>query len=234
MRKILITNDDGIGSDGLIRLAEAAKNFGEVWVIAPMHQRSGASHSITLHEHLDVYPHDFPVEGIKAYACSGTPGDCGRVGSLSVMSTKPDVVLSGINLGYNVATDLQYSATVGAAFEAAFQGYRAIALSEHINGIHEVTDAYLTEILDEYIDFDAGYGRIVNVNFPGCTLSECGGLLAKASHTGRVIWLKEREDTYDHRKIQTGRAADEVPDGDGQIFPACTFKRIRSSVGDTG
>ena len=191
MRTILITNDDGIVSDGIIRLAKTAREFGEVWVIAPMHQRSGASHSITLHDPLDVYPHDFPVEGVKAYACSGTPGDCVRVGSLSVMSTKPDVVLSGINLGYNVATDLQYSATVGAAFEAAFQGYRAIALSEHINGCHEVTDAYLKEILDEYIDFDAGYGHIVNVNFPGCTLSECGGILRNTATSHSSIY-------YDH------------------------------------
>ena len=61
MRKILITNDDGIEADGLIRLAEAAKEFGEVWVVAPDSQRSAASHSITLRHHVDIYPHDFPV-----------------------------------------------------------------------------------------------------------------------------------------------------------------------------
>ncbi|MBO4901038.1 MAG: 5'/3'-nucleotidase SurE [Lachnospiraceae bacterium] len=191
MRKILITNDDGIESAGIIRLAEAALEYGEVWVIAPMHQRSGASHSISLHDPLDVIPHDFPVKGVTAFACSGTPSDCVRVGSLSVMPYKPDVVLSGINLGFNVATDLQYSATVGAAFEAAFQGYRAIALSEHLNGCHEVTDAYLKEILDEYIDFDAGYGHIVNVNFPGCALSEYRGILRNTATSHSSIY-------YDH------------------------------------
>ena len=105
-RRILITNDDGIDSDGIARLAQAAKEFGEVWVVAPTHQRSAASHCITLREPIDVYPHDFPVKGVHAYSCSGTPADCVRVGGLSVMPAKPDVVLSGINFGYNVATDI--------------------------------------------------------------------------------------------------------------------------------
>lgn len=183
-RRILITNDDGIDADGIVRLARAAKEFGEVWVVAPAHQRSAASHCITLREPIDVYPHDLPVDGVYAYSCSGTPADCVRVGSLSVMPKKPDVVLSGINFGYNVATDIQYSATAGAAFEAAFQGYTAIALSEHMNGCHEVTDAYLSDILTEYIDVRLGYGQILNVNFPGCPLSDFNGILRdrKTSH----------------------------------------------------
>ena len=102
-RRILITNDDGIDSGGIARLAKAAKDFGEVWVVAPQHQRSAASHCITLREPIDVYPHDFAVEGVHAYSCSGTPADCVRVGGLSVMPVRPDVVLSGINFGYNVA-----------------------------------------------------------------------------------------------------------------------------------
>ncbi len=176
MRKILITNDDGIVSDGIIRLAEAAREFGEVWVVAPDSQRSAASHSITLRHPVDIYPHDFPVDGVKAFSCSGTPGDCVRVGSLSVMDERPDVVLSGINFGYNVATDIQYSATAGAAFEAAFQGYHAIALSEGISGNHEVTDAYLHDILKEALEVKLEYGEIVNINFPDCTLKELKGV----------------------------------------------------------
>lgn len=184
MRKILITNDDGIDAGGIVRLAEAAREYGEVWVVAPAHQRSAVSHCITLREPIDIYPHDFAVSGVHAYSCSGTPADCVRVGGLSVMPQRPDVVLSGINFGYNVATDIQYSATAGAAFEAAFQGYVAIALSEHLNGCHEVTDAYLKDILDEYIDVRLGYGQILNVNFPGCRLPEFKGILKdrKTSH----------------------------------------------------
>lgn len=184
MRSILITNDDGIAADGLLRLAAAAKEFGEVWVVAPDSQRSAMSHSITLREPIDVFPHDFPVSGVRAYSCSGTPGDCVRVGSLNIMPHKPDAVLSGINFGYNVASDIQYSATAGAAFEAAFQGYLSIALSEAASPCHEVTDTYLREILAELLEQPPMPNSIWNVNFPGCSLAECGGILRerKVSH----------------------------------------------------
>ncbi len=181
MRSILITNDDGIAADGLVRLAAAASAFGEVWVVAPESQRSAASHSISLHDHIDVFPHDFPVPGVHAFACSGTPGDCVRVGSLNVMPHRPDAVLSGINFGFNVASDIQYSATAGAAFEAAFQGLRAIALSEPATGLHAVTDAYLQEILARLLDEEPIPGQIRNVNFPDCPLTACRGI---RWHTG--------------------------------------------------
>ena len=175
--RILITNDDGIQAAGIIRLARAAKEFGEVWVVAPESQRSAASHSISLHNAIDIYQcEDFPIEGVHAYSCSGTPGDCVRVGSLSVMPAKPDVVLSGINFGLNVASDIQYSATAGAAFEAAFQGYHAIALSEGCN-FSDVTDKYIREILKKLLDSPLEAGNIHNVNFPDCPLSDCQGIL---------------------------------------------------------
>ena len=175
--KILITNDDGIMADGLIRLAKAAAVHGEVWVVAPDRQRSAASHSITLHTHIDLHPYELPVEGVHAFACSGTPCDCIRVGSLNVVPGRPDVVLSGINFGYNAASDIQYSATAGAAFEAVFQGRPAIAFSEGADGCHEVTDAYLKDILAELLKEPVRPGQIWNVNFPDCPLSDCRGVL---------------------------------------------------------
>ena len=189
MKKILITNDDGIDSPGIARLAEAANDFGEVWVVAPMHQRSAASHCITLREPIDVYPHDFPVKGVKAFACSGMPADCVRVGGLSVLPSKPDVVLSGINDGYNMATDLQYSATVGAAFEAAFQGWLAIALSEKYGGPREVTDAYLKEVLKECLDMKTAYDQVINVNFPGCSLADFRGIKRDCRTSSSSIYI---------------------------------------------
>ena len=191
MRKILITNDDGIEAGGIIRLAEVAKEFGEVWVIAPAHQRSAASQSITLREPVEIKAHDFPVEGVKAFACSGTPADCVRVGSLSVMPYKPDVVLSGINYGYNVATDIQYSATCGAAFEAAFQGYISIALSEDAHKCHDVTDAYIKELLEEYIDVKRD---------PSGKVGDCKGICRNVGTSSdsfyhdRYKMLEEKED----------------------------------------
>ncbi len=92
------------------------------------------------------------------------------------MPEKPDVVLSGINDGYNVATDIQYSATAGAAFEASFQGYHAIALSECFGAPHEVTDKYLKDMIKEGLDIELDYGEIVNINFPGCKLSDFKGI----------------------------------------------------------
>ena len=176
-KRILITNDDGIHSEGIRRLAETAKDFGEVWVVAPDSQCSAASHCITLSHSVEIHPYDFPVPEIQAFSCSGTPGDCVRVGSLNVMPERPDAVFSGINYGYNLATDIQYSATAGAAFEAEFQGYLAAAFSEEACTRHEVTDRYLKEIMAELIEEEYVPGQIINVNFPGCALSECRGIL---------------------------------------------------------
>lgn len=225
MKKILITNDDGINADGLIRLVKAAREFGEVWVVAPESQRSAASHSITLHKPIDVYPYELKLEEhhqidqldfgraedgelkdpdspkaegcshdfvgsmastvceqsekgkVHAFSCSGTPADCVRVGSLNIMPEKPDVVLSGINYGYNACSDIQYSATAGAAFEGTFQGCLSIALSEGADSCHEVTDAYLRKVLSILMEKEPVKGQIYNVNFPQCKLSECKGIL---------------------------------------------------------
>lgn len=189
MRKILITNDDGIKAEGLIKLADCATSFGEVWVVAPESERSAASHCITLKTHIDIYEYpDFPVENVRAFLCSGTPGDCVRVGSLNVMDEKPDLVLSGINFGYNVASDIQYSATCGAAFEANFQGYPAIALSEEIHGDHEVLDKYLHEILEKHIDTSYIPGQILNINFPDCPLSDYRGIMEDTTVSTGMIY----------------------------------------------
>jgi len=176
-RKILITNDDGIDADGLIRLVECAKEFGEVWVVAPDSQRSAMSHSLTLRHSVDVWEVDFPVEGVHAYACDGTPVDCVRIGIHNIVPGGPDNVFSGINLGFNMASDLQYSATVGAAFEAVFNGVHAIAFSEGFDDEHLPTKKYIKEIMAELIDKSLGVNQIWNVNFPQCSLEECGGIL---------------------------------------------------------
>lgn len=191
MLSILITNDDGIAAEGIIRLAKAAKELGEVWAVAPDGQRSAVSHAISIHNSFDVYPHSFPVAGVRAYSCSGTPGDCVRAGILAIMPKKPDLVISGINNGFNVATDIQYSGTAGAAFEAAFQGCRAIAISEGVGDCHEVADKYLGGILRELIDKKLGYGQVFNVNIPACPLSEFKGIL-RDRKVSRGMFYRDR------------------------------------------
>ncbi len=192
MKRILITNDDGIEADGLIRLTRAALKFGEVWVVAPESQRSACSHAITLRTSIEITPFpEFPVEGVKAFACSGTPADCVRVGGLNVLPERPDVLLSGINYGYNAATDIQYSGTLGAAFEGAFQGYHAIAVSESADECHEIADAYLDEVLEEAMELKLAYGQVVNINFPHGPLSGCKGI-KRDRKVSRGMFYKDR------------------------------------------
>jgi len=179
MKRILITNDDGIEAPGLVRLAAAAKAFGEVTVVAPHQERSGLSRSITVKKPVDLVPHAFPVPGVSAWCCSGTPSDCVRVGVSWLIPEKPDLILSGINAGYNTGAEIQYSATVGAALEAAFFGIPAIALSESFGPDHSVTDRFLPRILADLQDQGPGPDAVFNVNFPS---GSCRGIL-----TGRTV-----------------------------------------------
>lgn len=201
MRKILITNDDGIDADGILRLAQTAKEFGEVWVVAPDSQRSAMSHSITLRHSIEAWKVEFPVAGVHAYACNGTPADCVRIGVCNIVPGKLNHVLSGINYGFNMATDLQYSATVGAAFEAAFQKVHTIAFSEEACEIHEVSDRYLKEIMAELLEKPLEENQIWNVNFPGCRLAECKGILRDRVVSNDVFY----QDHYTETIVSEGR-----------------------------
>ena len=207
-RKILIVNDDGIRSDGLARLAREAANYGEVWVVAPDGQRSAASHSITIDDPLYVTPVAFGVEGVHAFSCSGLPSDCVRLGAKYIMPQEPDVVFSGINNGFNVGTDIQYSATVAAAFDAAMAGYPTVAFSEGFSlderarayG-HKVTDIYLPQVMAEIFGGELVPGQVINVNFPDCPPEKCGGV------------LRDRRPSMGNPFIDTYDMTEERPDG---------------------
>lgn len=201
MKKILITNDDGIDSDGLIRLAKVAMEFGEVWVVAPQSQRSAMSHSITLRHSIEAWEVDFPMPGVHAYACDGTPADCVRIGVLNIVPGKPDHVFSGINYGYNVGSDLQYSATAGAAFEASFQKIHTIAFSEDADEMHEVTDEYIKDIMGGLLDKPLEMNQIWNVNFPSCRLKECRGILRERTVSTDEFY----KDRYIEKKVSPGK-----------------------------
>ena len=205
MRKILITNDDGIEADGIKRLIKVASKFGEVWVVAPESQRSAMSHSITLRLPFEAYPYEFDDSTLNnpvhAYACTGTPADCVRVGVLNIVPGKPDVIFSGINFGYNSATDLQYSATAGAAFEGCFQGVRSIAFSEGFSEKHPVTDFYIEQIIKNLIDKDPGQDCIWNVNFPDIPLTDCKGILENRTVSRDSFY----HDRYKQENLEGGR-----------------------------
>ncbi|MBU0551307.1 5'/3'-nucleotidase SurE [Myxococcota bacterium] len=124
MPLFLLTNDDGYGAPGLEALAAALSPLGEVAIIAPDRERSGCARSISLHHPLRISP-----RGPLRWAISGTPSDAVYVGIHHLLPRPPDLVLSGINRGPNLAEDIHYSGTAAGAIEGAMNGLRAAALS---------------------------------------------------------------------------------------------------------
>ena len=178
-KRILITNDDGITAAGIRNLAETARTFGEVTVVAPDVQRSAASHHCIFSRPLILKEYDFGMDGVRAYTLDGTPADCARVGICAAMEHRPDVVLSGINHGYNISSDIQYSGTVGAALEAAFLGVHAIAVSYASDQFDaaEIIDRYLPDLLAEYMEKPLPANQIWNINIPACAADACRGIM---------------------------------------------------------
>jgi 5'-nucleotidase len=127
MPRILVVNDDGIASDGITVLARALQALGDVTVVAPEGDRSGTSHSISVHG--GVRAQAMPDGDLPRFACSGTPADCVLLGVNDLCGGRPDLVVSGINRGANLADDVNYSGTVAGAVEAAISGLQAIAIS---------------------------------------------------------------------------------------------------------
>ncbi|MCF0131075.1 MAG: 5'/3'-nucleotidase SurE [Pseudobutyrivibrio sp.] len=204
MKKILIVNDDGIDCDGIVRLARNAQKYGKVWVVAPATQQSGASHSANFRTAMRCRRVDFPVDGVEAYTLEGAPADCTRVGVLKIVDGKPDLLLSGINYGYNAGSDTMYSGTVGAAVEGAFQGIPSIALSEGTEHGPEVADAYIEQILDEIIpdiiDKPVEKFEIINVNFPDCKLEDVKGIKRDVPVSKGVVFT----DDYTRTDLEDG------------------------------
>ncbi len=162
--KILLTNDDGIQAEGLRNLTEWAKTIGEVCIVAPKTQQSAKSHSIEIHNNYEVQRSDI-FGDMEAYSVNSTPADCVRIALLG-MKKKFDLVISGINNGPNLGGDIHYSGTVGACFEAAMSGVKAMAVSAAFNSfgnaVKNIGRVY-GEIAERRM-FD--FADILNVNFP--------------------------------------------------------------------
>lgn len=121
---ILVTNDDGIHSEGIKKLASALRRLGDVYVVAPDREQSAASHSLTLHRPLRV-----TQAGPGMYAVDGTPTDCVSIAVNGVLPKLPDILVSGINRGGNLGEDVTYSGTVSAAMEGTLLGVPSLAFS---------------------------------------------------------------------------------------------------------
>ena len=206
--KILVVNDDSIHAPGIEMLARAAMEFGDVWVVAPDRQCSALSQKLTLQELLSLKPaEDFPVPVRGAWQVGGTPVDCVKVALEYILEEKPDIVLSGINNGYNAGFDTAYSGTLGAAFEAARNGIPAIAFSAAGDAHLEAAEPYLHDIIAQLTAEAPGEGFVWNVNFPALRTKPFLGILRDCPMA--------KTSMYRERYIVSGEA-------DGAVLLACT------------
>ena len=166
--KVLISNDDGIFAPGIAALVQAFSKAGhEVLVCAPDSQRSAASHSLTIGKPLTVKEVDFPGAA-KAYAIGGTPADCVKLGVM-VLCPEAQAVVSGVNKGYNVGTDILYSGTVAAALEGAICSLPAMAVSQSDKQTDYTKASELAvRLFDRMMEHPLDPLCILNVNYPAC------------------------------------------------------------------
>jgi 5'-nucleotidase len=178
--KILVSNDDGVHSLGLKHLADALRAVGDVTVVAPDGERNAASHAITLHKPLRVTQLEEAV-----YSTNGTPTDCINLGVIVILKERPALVVSGINLGENLADDVTYSGTVSAAMEGTLLGIPSIAISQSGDGAFQFDAAANVAALLADIVLEKGLPRdtLLNVNVPDLKPGEIRGV--KITRLGR-------------------------------------------------
>ena len=199
--RILLANDDGIQAEGLRTLASVLSKEHEVYIAAPDTERSAVSRSMTLYAPLRATPTTLHgLENVKAYAVSGTPVDCVRL-ALGNLFPQPDVVISGINRGPNLGTDVLYSGTVGAAHEAALQGCRAAAISTcSFTPAHYETAARMAlRVADFLCNSPVRFGTVLNVNVPDLPMESIRGV--RMARTGIAAYALE----YIERTDPVGR-----------------------------
>ncbi len=173
MRNILLVNDDGINSPGLRHLAKELSAEYRVTVVAPSGQKSAASHSLTLREELAAEKVTLG-DAIEAWAVDGTPADCTRL-ALDALCGDAELVISGPNVGLNVAFDILYSGTVGAALEGAMHRIPSIAVSAPPHAEEaEVVRAFLRVF--SQLDVEKDVRHLLNINIPALPLEQIKGV----------------------------------------------------------
>ena len=217
--RILLTNDDGIHAEGLAVLERMARTLSDdVWVVAPETDQSGFAHSLSLSEPLRMRR-----IGDKHFAMRGTPTDCVIMGVRKIMDSPPDLVLSGVNSGSNVADDVTYSGTIAGAMEGTLLGIRSIAISQAYT-VHDggrsvawaTGEALGPALLDRLIGVDLPKGVFLNVNFPNCDPAEVEGVEVTAQ--GKLVhglWIDERSDGrgFPYYWLRFGREQSEIVAG---------------------
>ena len=199
--RILITNDDGIEAPGLTALKDIALSLSdEVWTVAPENNHSGAGHSLSLRDPLRMRQIDE-----RTFAVSGTPTDCVIMAARRIMyDRRPDLILSGVNQGQNVAEDVTYSGTIAAAFEGTLVGVRSIALSQSVGFREgrtpewETSRQHAPEIIKKLLAQEWLPKTLISINFPDCAPDDVEGI--KVTKQGRrdqsTLTIDERLDSW--------------------------------------
>jgi 5'-nucleotidase len=198
---ILVTNDDGIDSPGIYALARALRALGKVSVVAPDRQQSAVGHALTVSSPLRATKVRRDGEDF-GYAINGTPADCVKIALCSLLSEKPDLLVSGINHGSNTANSILYSGTVSAATEGMMMGLPSIAVS--LASLDYQTDCapaaeYAAMIAAQYARLAVPTDTILNVNVPALPKERIRGV--RATRQGASAW----EDAYERRLDPMGR-----------------------------
>jgi len=174
--RILLTNDDGITSRGLLAAKQALDTVGEVSVIAPDSNRSAVGRGITIDRSLTVTEVELR-DGSRGFATDGTPVDCVRFAELGFLGERPDLIVAGINYGVNLGDDVTYSGTVAAAFEGIVLGVPALAVSQQSQAREmdfrlgdafsfDVAAAFTARVVDRLDDVPLPEGTLLNINVP--------------------------------------------------------------------
>ena len=196
--RILVTNDDGIHSEGLDACAEIARALSDdVWVVAPEYDQSGVSHSLSLNDPLRLRQ-----IGDRHYAVKGTPTDCVIMGARHIMKDMPDLVLSGVNRGRNAGEDVLYSGTVAGAKEATVLGIPSFALSQAYSsskGLEpywETAIRHAPDIIRRVLKQGMPRDVLVNINFPDCAPGAVKGVsvAAQGKRDQQLLHIEPRHD----------------------------------------
>lgn len=213
---ILLTNDDGYQSEGILALKTVLSEAGHcVTIIAPDGNRSGFSHCVTIR-----HPVEFTVLGEGIYSCSGSPADCILYG-FGVMEKKPDLVISGINRGFNLSTDVVYSGTAAAAREALLRGVSALALSyQDPNSWHFKLDDFLgvAKLISMNLPkllLCMREGSFLNINVPkNCNNQFRLGRIGKIVYHDDIVTKQFSDENHFSCKVENGYSSLHEPLGD--------------------
>lgn len=165
---ILITNDDGHGSQGLEALIRFVRSLGEVWCVCPEQQHSGQSMAMTINDPLLV-KRKTDLEDVPVFTVRGTPVDCVKMSLLNILPRRPDIVLAGINHGSNSSVNVLYSGTMGAVMEGCLEGIPAIgySLCDHSpDADFSYCEPYITRLTAKVLQYGLPADVCLNVNFP--------------------------------------------------------------------